>query len=189
MSIINLFELSWRIEYTNRPWLKKKRKKVLERAVAEAIHDIGRLLKAEEDGGFMLGETDFSVESTWLKDLKKHHIAVHDSKAGGEDWVASIVFEQHPTMTVEEVKKTLRGKGLGEYSLHGLGMTNEKTVNEFIAESEESLSRADRGEWAKEVNRVTVALLEGFLEKGTIKQSDGLLDAIRKIEKFLEIKD
>lgn len=76
--------------------------------------------------------------------------------------------------------------GLGEYSLYGLGMTNEQTVNEFIVESEKSLSWADRDEWAKEVNRVTVAFLEGFLEKGVIKHGDGLLDAIRKIEKFLQ---
>ena len=63
-----------RIEYTNHPFIKKKRRKMLERAVAEAIDDVKRLLETEGNGGFMLGETDFSVESTWLPDLKKHHI-------------------------------------------------------------------------------------------------------------------
>jgi len=175
-------EMVWRIEYTNHPYVKKKQGKVLERSAALAIDDIERLLKIEGDDGFMLGDTDFYVESAWLPDLKKHHIAVLDLKQGGE-WVASIVFNDHPTMSVEDVKNTLRKMGLGEYSLYGLEMTNEKTVNEYIAELEENLGRADREELAEKVDLVNLKFLEGFLEKGIIKLSDGLLDAVRKIEK------
>ena len=78
----------------------------MERAVADAIDEIECLLKTEEDDAFMLGDTDFSVESVWLPDLKKHHIAIRDLKRD-EDWVATIVLEDQPTMTVEEVKSTL----------------------------------------------------------------------------------
>jgi len=35
---------------------------------------------------------------------------------------------------------------------------------------------------------VDLDMLKGFLERGIIEPSDGLLDAVRKIEKFLEIK-
>jgi hypothetical protein len=174
----------WRIEYTNYPFIKKKRRKILDRAVAEQIDDIERLLETEEDDALMLGETEFSVESTWLPDLKKYHIAVHDLK-GGDEWVASIVFEEYPTMTVEEVKNTLRKMGFGEYSLYGLGMTNEKTVSEFLAELEEKLNNTDREEWAKSIDLLNLKFIEGFLEQGIIKLSDGLLDALRKIDRCI----
>jgi len=158
---------------------------MLERAVAEAIDDIKRLLETEEDDALMLGDTDFSVESTWLPDLKKYHIAVHDLK-DGDEWVASIVFEDYPTMSVEDVKSALRKMGFGEYSLYGLGMTNEKTVSEFLAELEENLSRDDREEWAKSIDLLNLKFLEGFLEQGIIKLSDGLLDALRKIDRCIQ---
>ena len=177
----------WRIEYTNHPFIKKKRRKMLERAVAEAIDDIKRLLETEGNGGFMLGETDFSVESTWLPDLKKHHIAVHDLK-NGDEWVASIVFEAHPTMTVEEVKGTLRKLGFSEYSLYALGVTNEKTVGELMAELKEKMRSQNRDELLKKIALANLKSLEGFLEQGIIKLNDGLLEAFRKIDRLINLE-
>jgi len=81
---------AWHIEYTNHPPLKKKRKKILERAIAGFIEEIELLLKVKADKRFILGDTNFYVESTWLD------------------------------------------------------VTNEKTVDEKIAELEENLGRADR---------------------------------------------
>jgi len=108
--------LGWRIEYTNHPPVKKKRRKELEKVLSESIEGVKCLLKAGESGGLILGDTSFWVESTWLPDLKKHHLAVRDLKADNE-WVSSIVFEEYPTMGVEEVKSTLKALGFGEYSL------------------------------------------------------------------------
>lgn len=85
-------------------------------------------------------------------------------------------------MNVEEVKSTLRKKGLGKYSLYGLGITNEKTMGEYMAELEEKLSKAEMEELAEKVALVNLKFFEGFLERGIIRLSDGLLDAVRKIE-------
>ena len=59
---------AWHIEYTNHPPLKKKHKKILENAIADFIDEIELLLKVKADDGFMLGDTGFCVESTWLID-------------------------------------------------------------------------------------------------------------------------
>lgn len=175
--------MGWRIEYTNHPPLKKKRRKELEKALSESIEGVKCLLKAEESGGLILGDTGFSVESTWLPDLKKHHLAVRDLKADNE-WVSSIVFEEYPTMGVEEVKSTLKAMGFGEYSLYGLAVTNEQTVAEYISELEEKLNRPERDELAKELDHLLLELLNEFLKQGIIKLNDGLLDAIRKIDQL-----
>jgi hypothetical protein len=171
--------MGWHIEYTNHPWLKKKLKKILERAVAESIEEIKHLLERKTDGGYMLGETGFSVESVWLPDLKKHHIALRNFEV--DQWVASIVFDDYPTMGVEEVKNALKKLGFGEYSLYALGVTNEKTVGDLLKEIEEDLKGAAE-ESAQKILLVNKAFVETFLEKGLIKMSDGLLDAFRKIE-------
>ena len=176
--------MDWHIEYTNHPFVAKKNRKILEKAVIENIREIERLLKNEESDGFVLGETNFYVESNWLKSLKKHHIAVRSLK--GNAWVATIIFEDHPTMSIEEVKSTLRKMGFGEYDLHGLSLTNDETLGEFIAELEEKLSMPDREERAKNVDLINLKLLEGFLEKGIIKLNDGLLDAFRKIDRYIQ---
>jgi len=181
---LNSESRDWRIEYTGHPTLKKKRKKILERAIAESVEEIKHLLNLNRSDGLLLGETDFSVESTWLPDLKKHHVAVRDIKRA-DDWVATIIFEEYPTMSIEEVKNTLKKKGFGEYSLYGLGVTNEKTVSEFMAELEEKISSHDRDELAKKIDLVDLKFLEGFLEQGIIKLSDGLLDAFRKIDRYI----
>lgn len=175
--------MAWQIEYTNHPWLKKKLKKILERAVAESIEEIKHLLEKRADGGFVLGETSFSVESVWLPDLKKHHIALCNFEM--DEWVASIVFDDYPTMGVEEVKNTLKKLGFGEYSLYVLGMTNEKTVGDLLKEIEEEL-KGTAEESAQKILLVNKAFVETFLEKGLIKMSDGLLDAFRKIEDYVE---
>ena len=178
----------WRIEYTNHPWLKKKRKKILERAITESIEEIKHLLKINESDGLMLGDTDFSIESTWLPNLKKHHIAVCDLKKA-DDWVATIVFEEYPTMSIQEVKRTLKKKGFREYSLYALGITeNDRTVAEYIAKLQEKLSSDDeKDEWVRKVDLVNLTFLEHCLEQGIIKLSDRLLDALRKIDR--EIQD
>lgn len=93
-------------------------------------------------------------------------------------WVASIVFEEHPTMNVEEIKSAFRKKGLGEYSLYGLGITNEKTVGECVAELEEMLRWKN---WRKSC-LCELEVFRRILERGIIRLSDGLLDAVRKIE-------
>lgn len=176
---------AWHIEYTNHPPLKKKRKKILEKAVADFIDEIELLLKVKADDGFMLGDTGFCVESTWLRDLEKHHIAVRDLK-GGDRWVASIIFENYPTMNVDEVKETLRKLGFNEYSLYALGVTNEKTVNQLLVELEANFKREDRKEWLKEIDFINLKFLKELLKRGIIKPTDGLLDAFRKIDKYIE---
>lgn len=62
--------MAWRIEYTNDPWLKKKRKKILEEAVAEAIDEIKRLLQWKWGGGLMLGETVFLLSPLGCLNLR-----------------------------------------------------------------------------------------------------------------------
>lgn len=171
--------MAWRIEYTNHPWLKKKHKKILEEAVAEAIDEIKRLLQRKQGGGLMLGETVFSVESTWLPELKKHHIALCEFQK--KQWVASIVFDDCPTMSVKEVKSTLRNMGFKEYSQYALGVTNEKTVAALLEEIEEEL-KSENEECIKQILLVNKSFIETFLQKGIIKMSDGLLGAFRKIE-------
>jgi len=159
----------------------------LERAVAESIEEIKRLLKINESDGLMLGDTDFSIESTWLPNLKKHHIAVCDLKKA-DDWVATIVFEEYPTMSIDEVKRTLKKKGFREYSLYALGITeNDRTVAEYIAELQEKLSGDDeKDEWVRKVDLVNLTFLEHCLEQGIIKLSDRLLDALRKIDREIQ---
>jgi hypothetical protein len=176
--------MAWQIEYTNHPWLKKKLKIVLERAIAESVGEVKHLLESRMDGGFTLGETGFYVESVWLPDLKKHHITVRDLKRA-DDWVASIVFDNYPTMGVEEVKNTLKNMGFGEYSLYALGVTNEKAVGDMLKKIQEDL-KGTVEEGAQKILLVNKAFLETFLEKGLIKMSDGLLDALRKIEASVE---
>ena len=179
--------MSWRIEYTNHPWLKKKRKKILEKAVAEAIGDIKNRLKMVSEDEWLeriLGDTDFIVELEYLRSSKKHHIAIRDLKRD-EDWVATIVLEDQPTMTVEEVKGTLRKLGFNEYSLYALGVTNEKTVSELMAELEEKMRSHNRDELLKKIDLANLKFLEGFLEQGIIKLNDGLLDAFRKIDRLI----
>jgi len=180
--------MSWRIEYTNHPWLKKKSRKILEKAVAEAIRDIERMLKIEGDDGFMLGDTGFAIESMWVEHLKKHHLAVEDFKHGGS-WVASLVFERYPTMTVEEAKSILREIGFSEHSIYALsayGTPNEQTVGEFLAQHMENLESPHREKLLKALDLVIVASLEKFLEQGIIKLSDRFLDALRKIDRLTQ---
>jgi len=179
--------MSWRIEYTNHPWLRKKRKKILEKAVAEAIGDIRNRLKMVGEGEWLeriLGDTDFIVELEYLRSSKKYHIAIRDLKRD-EEWVATIVHEDQPTMTVEEVKGTLRKLGFSEYSLYALGVTNEKTVGELMAELEEKMRSQNRDELLKKIALANLNFLEGFLEQGIIKLNDGLLDAFRKIDRLI----
>mgnify|MGYP005835522265 CR=1 FL=1 len=54
----------WRIEYTRPHRLKKRRREVLERLLAEAIGNVEKLLKDEKDDEFVLGDSGFTVEST-----------------------------------------------------------------------------------------------------------------------------
>ena len=171
----------WRIEYTNYPWVKKKRRKILERILRDATEDMEVLLGTKEDMGFYLGDSGFWIESIWLSDVGKHHVGVRDFEKD-DRWVASLVFDDYPTLTVDEVQGILRGMGLNEYSIGFLGMTNEKTVGEFLVELEEGMD-AGRTEREKKVDFALASLLEGYLEEGVIGLNDGLLDALRKIEK------
>jgi len=173
--------MAWRIEYTKHSPLKKHRRILLEREVAKNIERIEGLLQHREDDGFLIEEENFSVESVWVEDLKKHHIAVRDFKHG-ERWVASVVFENHPTLTVEQIERYLKNLGLNKNSLYLLGVTNEQTVGMFLAELEENLQKAGREEWAKKFDLMNIRFLERLLEQGVIKMSDGLLDAFKKIE-------
>ena len=173
--------MTWRIEYTNHPPLKKHRRSLLEREVVKGIERVEGLLRHREDDGFLFEEENFAVESVWVEALKKHHVAVRDFKHD-DRWVASVVFENHPTLTVEQVESHLENLGLNKNSLYGLGVTNEQTVGMFLAELEENLQKADREEWAKKFDLINIKFLEGFLEQGVIEMSDGLLDAFKKIE-------
>lgn len=172
--------LSWCLEYTNDPWLKNKRRKELEREVTKSINRIVELLQHRVDDGFMLGDSDFSVEALWVDRAQKHLLAVNDLRRGDGEWVTSIVFDNHPCMTVEETKRLLRKLGLGEYNICGLDMTNEKTVAEYLSELEAKLMQ-DKEELLQSIRFTIATLLEGCLEKGIIKVSDGMLNAQRKI--------
>ena len=176
--------MSWRVEYTNHPWLKKKRRKILERSLAEGIEVVERRLRRGEGYGLVLGDSCFWVDSMWLPELKKHHLAVRDLK-GDNRWVATIVSAEDLTMTLEQVKSILRSKGLSKYSIDCLALTNEKTVDEKLAELEENLAEADRDELDEKVDRAAAAFLEEWLETGVIRLNDGMLDAMRKIEKTI----
>ena len=149
--------------------------------MAEAIDAIKSLLEIEEDSGLMLGDTGFYVESIWLPNVQKYHVAVRDLEKG-YGWVASIVFDGCLAMSVEEVKRTLRSLGVSEYSLCSLGVTNEVTVGELLAGLKENVVKAGSEEWIKKVDVVTASFLEECLEKGVLRLNDGLLNAVRKIE-------
>ena len=171
----------WRIEYTNHPWVKKKRRKILERILRDATEDIEVLLGTKEDMGFYLGDSGFWIASIWLSDVGKHHLGVRDFEKDNR-WVASLVFDDYPTLTVDEVQGILRGMGLNEYSIGFLGMTNEKTVGECLVELEEGMD-AGRTEREKKVDFALASLLAAYLKEGVIGLNDGLLDTMRKIEK------
>jgi hypothetical protein len=173
------FEMVWHIEYTNHPSVPGKRRKALEKLLAEAIGKVESLLQAKGDGSLTL-DSDFQVESVWIKEIRKHHVALCSLKGGGE-WVATIVFENYPTMTLKEVKATLKAMGFSEYSLYALGVDNEETVGELLNKMEADLME-ETEECVKQIRLVNKAFLEAFLEKGIIKLSDGLLDAFKKIE-------
>lgn len=51
-----------------------------------------------------------------------------------------------------------------------------------MAELEEKLSKAEMEELAEKVALVNLKFFERFLERGIIRLSDGLLDAVRKIK-------
>lgn len=171
----------WRVEYTNHPFLEKKRRKLLEKALAEAACEMEGLLEVRENTGLVLGDSGFTVESAWLPGLAKHHLGVRYLKRA-DDWVATVIFTGRRTMTVDEVKGFLGGLGLNECSLTGLGVTNEKTVGQRLAELREGLSRTDWADPVKEANLATADVLEGWLVKGTIRLNDGVLDALIKIQ-------
>jgi len=175
--------MAWRIEYTNEPWLKKRRKKALKGEVARFIHRIEGLLQDRSEDGFMLGDSDFSVEALWVDRAQKHLLAVHDLSMGGGDWVASILFDEYPCMGVEEAKGLLRRLGLSETSVYGLNVTNEKTVGELLGKMEADLEKKT-DEYVQQIRLINKAFLENLLEKGIIKTSDGLLDAHRKIHQY-----
>ena len=171
----------WRIEYTKYPWVKKKQKKILERILRDATEDVEVLVGTREDMGFHLGDSGFWIESIWLSDVRKHHLGVRDFEKDNR-WVASLVFDDHPTLTVDEVQGILRGMSLNEYSIGLLGTTNEKTVGEYLVELEEGMD-AGRTEREKKVDFSLAKLLETYLKDGVIGLNDGLLDAMKKIEK------
>jgi len=157
----------------------------LEGLVAKFIPRIQELLQDQSDDGFMLGDSNFSVEALWVDRVQKHLVAVYDL-GRGSDWVASILFDRHPCIGVGEAKGLLRKLGLGGYSIHGLNVTNEKTVGEYLGELEAKLLQ-DKEEWLQTIHFTIATLLEGCLEKGIIKVSDGMLDAQRKIDQHIKV--
>ena len=80
----------------------------------------------------------------------------------------------------------LRKLGFNEYSLYALGVTNEKTIGQLLAEPEAKFKREDRQEWLKEIDFINLNFLNGLLKHRIIKPTDGLLDAFRKIDKYIE---
>jgi len=145
------------------------------------MEDMEFLLGTKEDMGFYLGDSGFWIASIWLSDMGKHHLGVRDFEKD-DRWVASLVFDDYPTLTVLEVQSSLRGMGLNQYSIGFLGMTNENTVGEYLVELEEEMD-AGRTERQKKVDFALAKLLEGHLKEGVIWLNDGLLDALKKIEK------
>ena len=65
-------------------------------------------------------------------------------------------------------------------------MTNEKTVDQLLVELEANFKREDRKEWLKEIDFINLKFLKELLKQGIIKPTDGLLDAFRKIDKYIE---
>lgn len=173
--------MAWCIEYTDHPWVKKKRKKILESVLRDVIEDVVVLLGIREDMCFHIEDLGFLITSVWLSDVGKHLLGVRDSEKDNR-WVASLVFDDYPTLTVDEVKGILRGMSLTEYSIGLLGTTNENTVGEYLVELEEGMD-AGRTEREKKVDFALAKLLAAYLKEGVIGLNDGLLDAMKKIEK------
>jgi hypothetical protein len=173
--------MAWRIEYTDHPWVKKKRKKILESVLRDVIEDVVVLLEIREDMCYHIEDLGFLITSVWLSDVGKHHLGVRDSEKD-DRWVASLVFDDYPTLTVDEVRSILRGMGLHEYSIGLLGTTNETTVGEHLVELEEEMD-AGKTDREKRIASSLAKLLEMYLNEGAIALNDGLLDAMRKIEK------
>jgi len=171
----------WLVEYTDHPFLEKKRKKLLEEALASSARDVESLLGAEENSGLVLGDTGFNVESAWLPDFGKHHLGVRYAKRSDE-WVASVLFTDRGTLTVKEVKSFLGGLGLNDCDLTCLGVTNEKTVGQRLSELREGLTASGWVDRVKQTDFAAAEVLEGWLSKGTIRLNDGMLDALRKIQ-------
>ena len=65
-------------------------------------------------------------------------------------------------------------------------MTSEKIVDQLLAELEANFKREDRKEWLKEIDFINLKFLKELLKRGIIKPTDGLLDAFRKIDKYIE---
>jgi len=79
----------WLVEYTNQPFLEKKRRKLLEKTLADSVGDVESLLEMKENSGLVLGDSGFNVESAWLPGLEKHHLGVRYARRADE-WVATV---------------------------------------------------------------------------------------------------
>ena len=176
-----LASMAWMIEYTNHPFLEKKRRKALERALADSAGDVESLLKNDENTGLVLGDSGFNVESVWLPGVGKHHLGVRYAKRA-DDWVATVTLSGRGTMTLEEVKSFLKDLDLNDCSLAGLGVTNEKTVGQRLTELGEGFSGSAWEIPVAHAILATAEVMEAWLSRGTIRLNDGLLDALRKIQ-------
>lgn len=175
----------WRIEYNSSLFLKKSRRKSLERWVEKNIDRIvGLMEKASrgESDALVLKEADFYVEDTFVKRAGKHHIGVWDIKTG--EWAAAIRMGGYPCLGVEEVKRLLRELGLDENSPYGLDVTNEETVGQFIERSRRELDDEDSDEDLRTLHLVPISFLEHLIGEGIISERDGLLDALRKTQQY-----
>jgi len=85
-------------------------------------------------------------------------------------------FDEYSTISVEEVKNTLKNMSFEEHSLYALGATNQKTVAVLLEEIEDKL-KSENEEYVKQILLINKFLIETFLEKGIIIVSDGPLDA------------
>ena len=130
----NLSSHKMTMEYTNKPWLKEGRKRVLEKGLAASIQHIECLLNSRSGGRCALGNSGFYVEVLYAEAAKKNFILVRDEDGR---WVVTLTFNRHPCMKVKEVRSLLSEIGFDEitsYSLADLlGLSKVKLALDDLA--------------------------------------------------------
>ena len=151
----------------------------LEGEIAKAIPLIEELFQSEPESLLVLEETGFYVNALPEKGLQRYLVAVYDEKGS---WVASVMLDEYPCMSVKEAKDFLRQLELSDTNPEGLTLA-DLTVGEALEDLEARLSM-DAPKDAQALRRSLKAFWEAGLKAGKIKMSDKIPEAIKKIEGY-----